>query len=40
MNRYIASVIDTLNRGGSMYKLTRPQDRLREVIAEYKAKDI
>lgn len=40
MNRYIASAIDTLNRGKSMYKLVRPQDRIKEVIAEYKAKDV
>ncbi len=36
MNRYIAAIIDTLNRSGSMQKLTKPEERMRETIKNYK----
>ncbi|MBE5826519.1 MAG: ribose-phosphate pyrophosphokinase [Butyrivibrio sp.] len=37
MNRYIAAIIDTLSKGGSLTQLTKPADRIREVIAKYRA---
>jgi ribose-phosphate pyrophosphokinase len=36
MNRYIAAIIDTLNRHGSMTQLSRPQQRIKETIQKYK----
>jgi ribose-phosphate pyrophosphokinase len=36
MNQYIAAIIDTLNKNGSMQKLTKPADRMRETISTYK----
>jgi ribose-phosphate pyrophosphokinase len=36
MNRYIAAIIDTLNSHGSMQKLTRPSERIRQTIETYK----
>ena len=36
MNRYIAAIIDTLNKGGSLQNLTKPADRMRETIAKYR----
>lgn len=35
MNRYIAAIIDTLNRNASMINLTRPEKRMREIIENY-----
>ena len=35
MNRYIAAIIDTLNSHGSMQKLTRPSERIRQTIETY-----
>ena len=35
MNRYIAAIIDTLNRNGSMQALIKPEKRIRETIEEY-----
>ena len=35
MNRYIAAIIDTLNRNGSMLRITKPEERMREIIASY-----
>ncbi|MBQ6441796.1 MAG: ribose-phosphate pyrophosphokinase [Lachnospiraceae bacterium] len=37
MNRYIAAIIDTLNRNGSMQSLIKPEKRIRETIAGYHA---
>ncbi len=36
MNRYIAAIIDTLNKNVSMQKLTKPEERIRETIRKYK----
>ena len=35
MNRYIAAIIDTLNKNASMQKLTKPEERMRETICNY-----
>lgn len=35
MNRYIAAIIDTLNRNGSMQKLIKPQERMKNTINNY-----
>ena len=35
MERYIAAIIDTLNNGGSMQELTKPAQRIKEVIKVY-----
>ena len=39
MNRYIAAIIDTMNRGGSLQELTKPAARIREMISLYQKKD-
>ena len=39
MSRYIAALIDTLNRGGSIHDLTRPAGRIRKMIELYGEKD-
>ena len=36
MDRYIAAIIDTMNKGDSMLTITRPADRMKEAIAKYK----
>ena len=36
MNRYVAAIIDTLNKGESMRELIRPAHRMKEMIALYK----
>ena len=36
MDRYIAALIDTLNRGDSIYSLIRPAGRIREMVELYK----
>lgn len=36
MNRYIAAIIDTLNKSGSMVELTRPAKRIKSMIELYK----
>ena len=36
MERYIAAIIDTLNKGASLEKLTKPADRIIETIRIYK----
>ena len=36
MDRYIATVIDTMNRGGSIQKLTLPADRITDMVRRYK----
>ncbi|WP_035790578.1 ribose-phosphate pyrophosphokinase [Butyrivibrio sp. FC2001] len=36
MNRYIAAIIDTLHNYGSMEKIIKPAQRIRETIARYK----
>ena len=38
MNRYIAAIIDTLNKGESMVELTRPAKRIKAMIDLYKKK--
>ncbi len=37
MNRYMAAIIDTLNRNESMKKLIKPEDRMRKTIQTYKS---
>ena len=39
MNRYIAAIIDTMNRGGSLEKLTKPAARVRDMISLYQKED-
>ena len=36
MNRYVAAIIDTLNKGSSMEDLIRPADRMKEIVEIYK----
>ena len=36
MNRYVAAIIDTLNKGESMQELVRPAQRMKELLALYK----
>ncbi len=36
MNRYIAAIIDTVNKGGSLQDLIKPAGRIRETIKNYK----
>ncbi len=36
MNGYIAAIIDTLNQNGSMHRLVKPEQRIRETISTYK----
>lgn len=36
MNRYIAAIIDTLNKGQPMHEITRPEKRIREMLALYR----
>jgi ribose-phosphate pyrophosphokinase len=38
MNRYVAAIIDTLNKGGSMEELIRPAERMKEFVEIYKGK--
>lgn len=35
IDRYIAALIDTLNRGGTLQTLTKPAERIREMLALY-----
>lgn len=39
MNRYIAAIIDTLNKNNSMQHLVKPEQRIRETIQKYKGSD-
>ena len=39
MNRYIAAIIDTLNRNASMQKITKPEERMRETIRTYRERN-
>ena len=39
MNRYIAAIIDTMNRGGSLEELTKPAARIRQMISLYQKED-
>ena len=39
MNRYIAAIIDTLNRNSSMQKLTKPEERIRNTIKIYNSQN-
>ena len=39
MNRYIAAIIDTMNRGGSLEKLIKPAARVRDMISLYQKED-
>ena len=36
MDRYIAALIDTLNRGGTMQELTKPAQRIRDMVLLYR----
>ena len=36
MDRYIAALIDTLNRGGSIQELIKPAGRIRQMVELYK----
>lgn len=36
MNRYVAAIIDTLNKGNSLQELIRPAGRIKEMLALYK----
>ena len=36
MEQYIAALIDTQNRGETLYNLTKPADRIREVLDIYR----
>ncbi|MCR5747388.1 MAG: ribose-phosphate pyrophosphokinase [Lachnospiraceae bacterium] len=36
MNRYIAAIIDTLNQGGSLHEIIKPEKRIRETVEKYK----
>ena len=38
MNRYIAAIIDTLNRGGSLHEIIKPEKRIKETVENYKCK--
>ncbi len=38
MNRYVAAIIDTLNKGGSMQEIIRPAERIKELVELYKLK--
>ena len=35
MNRYIAAIIDNLNKNESMQALVKPEKRIKEMIASY-----
>ena len=37
MNRYVAAIIDTLNKNEPMHGLVKPEKRIKEVIESYKA---
>ncbi len=39
IDRYIAALIDTLNRGGSIHDLTKPAKRIRQMVELYKGKE-
>ncbi len=38
MNRYVAAIIDTLNKGKSMQEIIRPAERMKEIVELYKLK--
>ena len=38
MNRYVAAIIDTLNKGKSMSELIKPAERMKEMVELYKGK--
>ena len=40
MNRYVAAIIDTLNKGNSLQEIIRPAQRIKEIIMEYKNRDL
>lgn len=37
MNRYLAAIIDTLNKGGSLHEIIKPEKRIKETVDKYKA---
>ena len=39
MNRYVAAIIDNLNRGGSMTEISRPAERIKEMVEIYRGKN-
>jgi ribose-phosphate pyrophosphokinase len=36
MERYSAAIIDTMNKGDSMSKLTKPAHKIKETVEKYK----
>ena len=36
MNRYVAAIIDTLNRGNGLQEIIRPAGRIKELVQIYK----
>lgn len=38
MNRYVAAIIDTLNKGNSMQEIIKPAERMKEFVELYKIK--
>ena len=40
MERYIAALIDTMNRGDTLYHLTKPAERIRQVLEIYRKKGV
>ena len=38
MNRYVAAIIDTLNKGKSMQEIIKPAERMKEIVELYKLK--
>ncbi|MBR0100978.1 MAG: ribose-phosphate pyrophosphokinase, partial [Treponema sp.] len=38
MNRYVAAIIDTLNKGNSMQEIIKPAERIKEFVELYKIK--
>ena len=39
MNRYVAAIIDNLNKGGSMTEISRPAERIKEMVEIYRGKN-
>jgi ribose-phosphate pyrophosphokinase len=36
MGRYIAAIIDTINKGDSLHAIIKPADRIKQTIEYYK----
>ncbi|MCR5178587.1 MAG: hypothetical protein K6C95_06350 [Lachnospiraceae bacterium] len=39
MERYIAAIIDTMNRGESMQNITKPAPKIREMVDMYNERE-